>query len=63
MAKSMTFVTGNHPDYDLCAREQEELINSLKSSGIVKLADGVYWVPDLDLVEEKVHSITATRGK
>lgn len=53
MAKSITFVTGTRLEYDLCPREQSDVLDSLKDKGVIELGDGIYWVPDLNLAEKK----------
>lgn len=63
MAKSITFVTGKRLEYDLCLREQSDVLDSLKDQGLVELGDGIYWVPDLNLAEKNVNAVTSTRGK
>lgn len=58
MAKSITFVTGERLEYDLCPREQKELLDSLKDKGLVQIDEHTFWTPDPKFVKKKVHYAT-----
>jgi hypothetical protein len=52
LSGDIVFVSGKNRVYDLTEKELECLLHGIQNTGYHKLAPGVYWTPDLELVEQ-----------
>jgi predicted transcriptional regulator of viral defense system len=54
-SNQIIFVSGERLTYDLSQDEQKILLSEIEVKGYKQLSNGVYWVPDLDLVETSAY--------